>query len=333
MSKIDCFDRGRELYLDGRYDEAVECFFKGVVEKRSNVCRGWLGYCYELGLGVKKELVLAKDLYEMCRRDLRYSDTKFALWLDENLVRLKDVGECKSVTKKVEGIGNVKVVKNRNLDKFSFRYNNDEVVVMVRENYHTFVDGFYYAEKYLPDMNKEWTCDGENRFYDGYTIDTDYFRLEIRRGDGDGYKSCMRGRELCVWFPREACLQYLYVQERIFGKVKKLLWKRAQEVIPMVLERVAKRIGVEYGRCEVVKSLRSCSAFNYALNNDITFSGACIQLPEKSLEALCVHELTHNFVLEHGREFDNKMIELGGIEMYNIYKNLWKEGRWRYLLY
>jgi hypothetical protein len=337
MSRISCFDNGKECYLSGDYSGAVEWFLKGLMEEHcSDVCRAWLGYCYELGLGVEKELVMAKDLYETSRAHLLTSEREgaFGKWINERLEGLEGVKEDEgSVRRKIEGVGNVRVTKLVNIDSTpQWRYNKDEVVVVVSSR-ESLLEGFCYAERYLPEKNRTWSCDGKNRFYDGYIVEADYYRLEVRRGDAEHYSTRMEGRELRVTFPNSACLEYLYVQETIFRKVKELLWKKAQEVIPPVLERVAQRIGVEYGKCEVVKSLRNCAAYNYALNHDITFSSACVQLPKESLEALCVHELTHNFVSGHGRKFDDKMIELGGEKMLELYNNLWNEGRWAYMEY
>ena len=65
----------------------------------------------------------------------------------------------------------------------------------------------------------------------------------------------------------------------------------------------------------------------------------CIQLPIESLEALCVHELTHNFITPHNTEFYNKMeelgnkLEIGGQAICELYHNLFNEGRWRYLIF
>ena len=64
---------------------------------------------------------------------------------------------------------------------------------------------------------------------------------------------------------------------------------------------------------------------------DVTFCAGCVQLPEKSLEALCIHELTHSFVRGHYKDFHDKMLELGGKEMCDLDKNLWKEDMWPYL--
>ena len=60
-------------------------------------------------------------------------------------------------------------------------------------------------------------------------------------------------------------------------------------------------------------------------------SSVLLALPKESLEALCIHELTHNFQGGHGIDFYLKLIELGGKEAYQLDQNLWKEGKWPYL--
>lgn len=65
MSRLDYFERGKELYKGKRYKEAAEHFLLSIVKERSNVSRAWLANCYEYGLGVEKNLLMAKDLYQV----------------------------------------------------------------------------------------------------------------------------------------------------------------------------------------------------------------------------------------------------------------------------
>ena len=117
----------------------------------------------------------------------------------------------------------------------------------------------------------------------------------------------------------------------ILKKVRDIIYKRAQIVIPPVLQRVSEHTNVPYNKCIVTKTLRNASAMYFPGTRDIKFSATCIQLPEKALEALCIHELTHSFINGHGKDFHDKMLELGGREMCDLDKNLWKENMWPYL--
>ena len=333
VSRIDYFEKGREHYNRKEYAEAVSCFLRSITEDYYNTPRAWLGLCYECGLGVAKDRVLAKDLYSRCYDRLSFSkrDEKFGLWVAQHLENLKDVAECDSRRVFIEGLGNVKVIRNINAPyKPQFRYNVDEVVVQTDKR-TTLVEGLCYAQKHLPDINRGWTCDGQRRYYDGYTLETDYFNLRVLRGATDKYISKVEGRECLLHFPKGANLDYVYVQETIHKKVRQMLFKRTQEVVPPILKEVSERINVPYGKCEVVMTHRSFVAYNIGTNHDIYFTASSIQLPKESLETLCIHELTHNFVSEHGKDFYDKMAELGGEEAVKRDKSMWKEGRWPYL--
>ena len=87
----------------------------------------------------------------------------------------------------------------------------------------------------------------------------------------------------------------------------------------------------EYFLLSIVKEYYNVSLAWLADTHDVTFCAGCVQLPEKSLEALCIHELTHSFVRGHDKDFHDKMLELGGQEMCDLDNNLWKEKRWLYL--
>lgn len=333
MASIDYFETGREQYLNKDYKAAAESFANGIVEQHSNACEGWLGQCYEYGLGVNKDLSIAKDLYKTCldRLTCKEKKEKFGIWLTERLKCLENVPDCQDVSVYVEGIGNLRAVKSReSLNYPQFRYDMDKTVV--RTHYRScLIEGIEYAKKHLPEMNKKWTCDGKTRFYDGFTLNTDYFILIVRRGSGERYSISVDYAELTVLFPYNVNLDYIYVQESIKKKVKEVIFKRAQVVLPTVLKAVSERINVPYKECTVARSNAKYSAINYNRGELITFTAKCVMLPKKSLEALCVHELTHNFAGPHNKEFYDKMIELGGEETFKLDTNLWQERRWNYL--
>lgn len=332
MSRTDHFAVGREQYLKKEYELAADSFLLSITKDYCSASCAWLGSCYEYGLGVEKDLIMAKDLYLVCQRSMGVSSGDgLVAWLLERLKALECVEESKSMSRFIEGIGNVKVIKNLNgPESPQLRYNKDEVVVNTDKR-HSFVEAFCFARQRIPEINAMWTCDGVDRFYDGYALETDFFSLKVKRGETDSYITRIDGYDCTVVFPRNADPDYLYVQETIRSKVKDVLYKRAKTVIPPVLQRVSKQIKVPYEKCFVVRSLKGCSAYNLGRGREITISACCIQLPVKSLEALCIHELTHNFVLNHGKEFHDKMRELGGEEYHALSQNLWNEGRWRYL--
>ena len=326
------FEIGREHYLREEYKDAVKWFTIGIA-KGSPSCMSWLGQCYEYGLGTEKDLVKAKDLYFAVFEQLSTCEQKekLGIWLQERLETLKDIPVRSSDSRLISGVGNVRVVKS----KYSFiptkiRFNKNEAVADI-ENRASLTEGFAYAEYTLKEMYSEWTCDGVNKFYDGYVLKTDFFTLKVLHKDVSDYMSIIDDRNLTVLVPETVSFQFLYVQMHILKKVRELLFKRAETVIPLKLKEVADRIGTSFKKCEIVMTNRSWLARNCHHGSKIQFCAKSIQLPEKSLEALCIHELTHNYVLGHGPAFHKKMIELGGEEAHKLDRNLFKEGKWPYL--
>lgn len=332
MAQRSDFENGREHYLRKEYEQAVKCFMHGAAQG-SCACLGWLGQCYEYGLGVGKDHERAKDCYHAGYWHQSLSERKdsFGQWLEERLKALDSIPLPESETRFMNGLGNIRVKRS----KYSFiptqvRHNKNETVIEI-ENSDSLLSGFRYAEVNLPQSFDEWSCDGRNKFHDGYTLATDFFTLRIHQVPISDYRSVIDDRNLTVLVPETVSFQFLYVQMHILKKVRELLFKRAETVIPLKLKEVADRIGTSFKKCEIVMTNRSWLARNCHHGSKIQFCAKSIQLPQKSLEALCIHELTHNYVLGHGPAFHKKMIELGGEEAHKLDQNLFKEGKWPYL--
>ena len=327
------FKAGQEKYLKKEYKEAMDCFIHGIAESDSIACLAWLGSCYEYGLGVPKDLVAAKDLYAGAYKVMYTSDRRdeLGIWIQKRLECLKDIPVYDTMCKFIEGVGNVKVIRRLETQYDpQVRYNLDELVVTVQSR-SSLYRGFAFAQVKVPEMARTWTCDGERRFYDGYTLDTDLFSLKVLRGKTDKYTSRLDGRNCYVYFPQKANLDYIYVQQSILKKVRNLLVKRAQVALPPILKEVADRTGTSFQKCEVTSAVRDYLAYNYGKGKKIVFSVDAVQLPMDSVEALCIHELAHNFVNNHSSDFYNKMIELGGEAAYRRDLNLRYKGKWPYL--
>ena len=327
------FKAGQEHYRKKEYKEAMDCFIHGIAESDSIACLAWLGSCYEYGLGVPEDLVAAKDLYAGAYKVMFTSErrNKLGTWIQEHLERLKDIPVYDTMCKFIEGVGNVKVIRRLETPYDpQLRYNLDELVVTVQSR-SSLYRGFAFAQVNVPEMARTWTCDGERRFFDGYTLDTDLFSLKVLRGKTDRYTSSLDGRNCHVYFPQNANLDYIYIQQSILKKVRNLLVKRAQVALPPILKEVADRIGTTFQNCEVTSAVRDYLAYNYGKGKKIIFSVDALQLPMDSVEALCIHELTHNFVTNHSSDFYNKMIELGGEAPYRRDQNIRYKGKWPYL--
>lgn len=132
MERKSNFEIGREYYLKQEYEQAAKWFMLGI--EGSSACMGWLGHCYEYGLGVSKNLPLAKDLYigsYYYLSNVQRSE-KFDLWVNERLANLENIQPPIRESRHLPGLGNVRVVKS----KYTYfdtkvRYNKDETVVEI----------------------------------------------------------------------------------------------------------------------------------------------------------------------------------------------------------
>ena len=334
LQKPSNFALGKEYYYRRDFKEAVKCFILGTKQRCPN-STAWLAAFYRDGMGVERDLSKAKELYAssyLLWKDQYLRRDKWQIveqWITPQLEALKDVEECNTISQFVPGIGMVRVVKSDiPYDTVKIRRNKHEVVVKVAKS-----DPLLYGIGFIEQkVTNEWVCDDrDNHYYDGYTINADLIHLQVKRGTTDHYIATMDGRDCVVKFPIDACPDYLYVQKTIHKHVKDLILQRAQVAIPPVLADVSERIGVPYRKCEVIRSHARYVACNYSKGHKIVFTSQCVQLPIRSLEALCIHELTHYFVSGHDSRFYNKMRELGGEEMRLRDEYLWKEKRWPYV--
>ena len=323
------FDKGKAHYERQEYEDAVRCFAQGSAEQLCDLSRMWLGQCFEYGLGTTKDLAIAKDLYLIAfmHLTLREREGKQGLWLRERVEHLSTVPESDECTRFIAEIGDVKVKKYINAPHTpTIRFNKNEAVVTIDKR-TPFTDGFLYAKKAL----SSWTCDGMNRFYDGYRLKTDYIDLIVLRGEDNDWHSHIDGRQCTLYFPHKTNLEHICAQEAILRKVQDLFLECAKAVIPKRLKEITDRLGHREKTCRIVKKLRGAYATNHIYQNIIVVKAGCIQLPIDSLDSLLIHEITHDFVPDHGSRFYRKMEELGGKHLCALDKNLFEEGRWPYI--
>lgn len=107
-----------------------------------------------------------------------------------------------------------------------------------------------------------------------------------------------------------------YIEPVGWVKVKRTR-RRAEYIFPMKLKEVSERIGVPYGRCKISPTLSKSYAYFTIKTHDVTFALRCFDLPEESIEAICVHELMHTFSADHNSRFYTKLKEYGGQRLYD----------------
>ena len=309
-----------EHFQRKEYAQAIECFEIGTAFGDSSKCMLMLGRCYEQGLGVGIDLSLAKDYYNVALLHFEAwyntDDCEDIAWLKEKLTELKDIPQIREQRKYIDSIGWV-IVRRSKLKEWKIKFNEEGTLVNIGPSI-PFCRGFGVADYHTKKENPGWTCDDHSRFYDGYTLNTDFFNLTIRRGTTLSFESVINGRNCMVMFPCDADLSYLYVQEAIMNKVRDCLKRRAETVFPLKLNEISKRVGVPYGKCLINTRLSNAWAQFNRKTKDIEFSLSAIQLPEENFESICIHELSHSFALGHDGVFWCKFRQLAGERLYNL---------------
>ena len=327
--KIVGYKEGMEHFQKKEYAQAIHCFETGTCFGGSSKCLLMLGMCHESGLGVKPDLILAKDYYKVALLHfggINSTEHESILWLQTKLEQLNNIPDLKEQRRNIDGIGPV-IVKRSKVNSWTISFNDEGTIIKIGPS-TPFCRGFLIVKDHTKRSNKHWTCDGNTRFYDGYTLETDFFNLVVSRGQSNSFESRINGLECRVWFPSDAELSHLYIQENIMNKVRTLLKKRAEIAFPQKLKEVSERIGVPFNRCCINTRLKKAWACFFTATHDIEFSLSAIQLPAENFEALCIHELMHSFSDNHDNKFWNKLKEYGGEQAYNLDFTHDRHGKW-----
>jgi hypothetical protein len=330
MSVISDYKKGMEHFQRKEYAQAVDCFETGTSFGDSSKCLLMLGRCYEQGLGVDMDLSLAKDYYTVALRHFEAwnsaNDYEDISWLKAEITELQRIPQINEQRKYIDSVGWV-TVKRSKVKEWKIKFNEEGTLVNIGPSI-PFCRGFRVAEYHTKQENPRWTCDDHVRFYDGYTFNTDFFSLTIRRGSTPSFESTINGKNCMVLFPCDADLGYLYVQEVIMNKVRDLLKKRAEVVFPQKLNEISQKVGVPYGKCLINLRLSKAWAQYDRATGDIEFSLSAIQLPEENFESICIHELTHSFAAGHDGAFRVKFRQLAGQHLYELDSVHHRHGKW-----
>ena len=326
------YKEGMEHFQRGEYTQAIDCFEEGTSFGGSSQCLLMLGKCHENGLGVSVDQGLAKDYYKVALRHFETwtgNDCAEISWLKEKIKELSAIPDINGKRKSIGAVGWV-TVKRGKVKEWTVKFDETGTIVCIGPSI-PFCRGFSVAEFHTKRTNPGWTCDGQTRFYDGYTLNTDFFSLTVRRGRTSSFERSINGRDCIVEFPDNADLGYLYVQEMIMKHVRALLQKRAEVVFTQKLKDISEKVGVPFGKCRVNMRLSNSWALYNRDTKDIEFSLSAIQLPEENFESLCLHELSHSFVSGHDGAFWNRFRQLAGQRLYDLDSTHEVHGRWRSL--
>jgi len=122
----------------------------------------------------------------------------------------------------------------------------------------------------------------------------DLYLLELKEHSKKRTKLCFDGENFTIY--------YNHYDEDIFQRhIDNFYKEKAKEDLPLIIDKWAKCMGLEYGKISFRKTKRqwgSCSS-----KNNLSFNTMIMKLPKKVMEYIVVHELAHIKHKHHQKSF------------------------------
>ncbi len=137
---------------------------------------------------------------------------------------------------------------------------------------------------------------------DDTTFQTLTFKFEIQRTNIlNSYKIFLKNNILTVNIPENVDINSVEAQSIIKTLTRNALRTEAKNVLPRKLKELAQKHNIPYNNVKINSSITrwgSCS-----LQKNINLSFYLLFLPEKYIDYVILHELTHTFEMNHGENF------------------------------
>ena len=196
--------------------------------------------------------------------------------------------------------GVLHIRENARARRLIFRMREDVLHVTVPP--HTSLSGVQRAlEELRPRLRAAHARQHRTLIDLNFHITADYIRLCLVSGAGCKFMSRSCGEEVRIVCPSGTDFSDTGLQQWLRRVVTEALRKRALEVLPPLLEQLARRYEMNYGKVRINAATRrwgSCS-----MRGDINLSLFLMLLPAQLVEYVLLHELAHTREMNHGERF------------------------------
>jgi len=148
--------------------------------------------------------------------------------------------------------------------------------------------------------------ESHNRSLDGYQ--TRFSKLIFKQTDASRASYRISKNSASIFIPHELDEYNEEVRKCIHRAINKIYLDECEFILPQRVEELSKKYNLPY-RSLTFKYTKTkwgmCSA-----NNDITLNPHLLRLPNKLIDYVILHELTHTKVKNHGKIFWNAMLAL-----------------------
>lgn len=207
----------------------------------------------------------------------------------------------------IEGIGQVKLLKNKRVKKFILKLEPVSNLPVL-----TFPAGISYKDAaFFIIHNKTWFLEAKERllerlqgiteYSDKKTFYTEHHKLEFIKRDSSIFTLKYSGNKAVIYCPKNTNFSDPEIQRKLRAMVDRIYKKEAAEHLPGRVENLAKKHGFSYKDIQI-KSMKSrwgsCSG-----ENVIQLNSHVVRLPENLQDYVILHELAHTVEKNHGEGF------------------------------
>jgi predicted metal-dependent hydrolase len=149
-------------------------------------------------------------------------------------------------------------------------------------------------------MKNQYTIFSEN-----ISFKTRMHTLYLARHCKNTIKSVVSGNKIMIWFPDQAPAEHPKIQT-VIRKAIEVAWRiEAKKYLPFRVKELASRFNFQYNHLSVKNAKTrwgSCSA-----TNNINLNLQLMRLPDRLIDYVILHELTHTVHKNHQKTFWNAL--------------------------
>ena len=214
-----------------------------------------------------------------------------------------------------EGIGEIKMVKNRRAKRLTVAISSlSEVRVTVPEfmsftNAEKFVhEKQYWIKKNLDKIQR--IKDASTTFDSKIEYHTKEHKLRVIPFDRNVIKLIIKDKQIFVFYPSFADIKNEKVQKAIRKAITEAWRIEDKKYLPARVKELAEKNGLEFNKISI-KNARtrwgSCSSAN-----NINLNLQLMRLPQHLIDYIILHELAHTVHRNHSKNFWNLLNKLTG---------------------
>ena len=210
----------------------------------------------------------------------------------------------------IDGIGEVLLKKSHDARYMRLRVDQKEGIILTLPQ----IFSEQHALRFLHDK-KRWIQRSmlrQQKIKNQHTVFTENsgFRtrmhtLYLARHCKSTIKSVVSGDKIMVWFPDHAPAEHPKIQQVIRKAVEEAWRVEAKRFLPVRVNELASRFNFQYNRLTVKNAKTrwgSCSA-----SNNINLNLQLMRLPDRLIDYVILHELTHTVHKNHQKSFWNAL--------------------------